>query len=101
MDALRTKEFHLVYFCRFLITPITQTIGAYYKTFGQIFIDDDHLLATIGSLASIFNCCGRVLYGTIMDKTSYRRAMLIETLILTILCATFYLTFEAKSKIMY
>ena len=24
MDALRTKEFYLVYFCRFLITPITQ-----------------------------------------------------------------------------
>ena len=23
-DALRTKEFYLVYFCRFLITPITQ-----------------------------------------------------------------------------
>ena len=23
-DALRTKEFYLVFFCRFLITPITQ-----------------------------------------------------------------------------
>ena len=23
-DALRTREFYLVYFCRFLITPITQ-----------------------------------------------------------------------------
>ena len=24
LDALRTKEFYLVYFCRFLITPVTQ-----------------------------------------------------------------------------
>ena len=36
-----------------------------------------------------------------MDKSSYKRAMLIETSILTILCATFYLAFEARSKAMY
>ena len=78
-----------------------QTIGAYYKTFGQIFIDDDHFLVTVGSLASIFNCSGRIFYGVIMDRSSYKRAMLIETTILTILCATFYLSFETQSKTMY
>ena len=28
-DALRTKEFHLVYLCRFLITPITQVFPVF------------------------------------------------------------------------
>lgn len=72
-----------------------------YKTFGQIFIDDDLFLVTVGSLASIFNCCGRLFYGFIMDRSSYKRAMLIETSILTILCSTFYLCFEAQSKAMF
>ena len=37
-------------------------------------------------------CIGRLLYGFIMDKTSYKVAMTIESTLLMLLVSTFYLT---------
>merc|ERR1712136_597905 len=46
----------------------------------------------VGSAASVFNCSGRLVYGLIMDKTSYRIGMSIEAVILSLLVSSFYLT---------
>ena len=56
-----------------------------YKAFGQTFIYDDHFLSIVGAICSFFNCSGRLIYGFIMDKTSYKVAMSLEAVLLTLL----------------
>merc|ERR1719312_1849716 len=90
--AFRRKELYLLWVTRLSVVLITQVIANIYKTFGQTFIYDDHFLSTVGSVSSFFNCSGRLLYGLIMDKTSYKVGMSIEAIFLTLLMSTFYLT---------
>merc|ERR1719495_1364106 len=90
--AFRRKELYLLWVTRLSVVLITQVIANIYKTFGQTFIYDDHFLSTVGSVSSFFNCSGRLLYGLIMDKTSYKVGMSIEAILLTLLMSTFYLT---------
>ncbi|CAB4070479.1 unnamed protein product [Lepeophtheirus salmonis] len=71
-EALKTKEFYILWMTRLCAVLITQVIGGFYKTFGQEFIFDDHYLALVGAISSIFNCSGRLFYGFIMDKSSYK-----------------------------
>jgi len=91
-DALKSKEFYLLWVTRLSVVLITQVVAALYKAFGQTFIYDDHFLAIVGAICSFFNCAGRLMYGLIMDKTSYKFAMSVESILLTLLVATFYLT---------
>ena len=91
-QALCRKEFYLLWITRLSVVLITQVVAAMYKAFGQTFIFDDQFLAMVGSAASVFNCSGRLIYGLIMDKTSYRIGMSIEAVILSLLVSSFYLT---------
>ena len=91
-EALMRIEFYLLWITRLSVVLITQVVAALYKAFGQTFIYDDFFLSTVGSVASFFNCSGRLIYGLIMDKTSYKMGMSIEASLLTTLVATFYLT---------
>ena len=36
---------------------------------------EDGFLATVGSVAAVFNCFGRMLFGCLVDKVSYRYCM--------------------------
>ncbi|KJH44325.1 hypothetical protein DICVIV_09641 [Dictyocaulus viviparus] len=54
-----------------------QLISALYKAYGQLFIYNDLFLSFVGSMASIFNSCGRVIWGVIADRTSYQFPMAI------------------------
>lgn len=91
-QALRTKEFYLLWITRLSVVLITQVVAALYKAFGQTFIFDDFFLSVVGSICSFFNCAGRLVYGMIMDKTSYKVAMSLESVLLVLLVSTFYLT---------
>lgn len=91
-QALCRREFYLLWVTRLSVVLITQVVAAMYKSFGQTFIYDDQFLSMVGSMASVFNCSGRLVYGLIMDKTSYRVGMSIEAVILSILVSSFYLT---------
>ncbi|KAK6009961.1 hypothetical protein OSTOST_25079, partial [Ostertagia ostertagi] len=41
------------------------------------FIDSDLFLSLVGSVASVFNACSRVVWGVVADKTSYQFSMAI------------------------
>lgn len=71
-EALRTKELYILWLTRFFVVLVTQCIAAFYKAFGQSFIEDDHFLAIVGAVCALFNCSGRLFYGLVMDKTTYR-----------------------------
>lgn len=42
------------------------------KTFGQTFISNDKFLATVGSVSSIFNATGRLLWGYLIDRLPFK-----------------------------
>jgi len=90
--ALRTKAFYLLWVNRLSNVMISDIITGLYKSFGTTFIKNDKFLSLVGTIASVFNCSGRILYGVIMDNSSYRFAMITLTTLLTILSSTFYLT---------
>lgn len=64
-------------------------VATLYKAFGQTFIRNDILLAVVGSVASIFNAAGRIFWGYIADKFSFK----VSFLILSALFAAFIFTF--------
>jgi len=82
-QALQRKEFYMLWLTRFCAVLITQSVSGFYKAFGQTFIQDDHFLSFVGAVSSVFNCSGRLFYGVLMDKTSYKTAMTVEMILLT------------------
>merc|ERR1719184_220420 len=87
-EALKRKELYMLWMTRFCVVMITHSVSGFYKAFGQSFIADDHFLSMVGAVSSIFNCSGRLLYGVLMDNTSYKTAMTVETICLTLLVST-------------
>jgi len=91
-EAFRRKELYLLWCTRLSVVMVSNVVSAFCKAFGQTFIKDDQFLAVVLAVNSVFNCTGRLLYGFIMDKTSYKVAMTIESTLLMLLVSTFYLT---------
>lgn len=72
MEVIKEKTFHILWLIYFFNTIAIGYINAMGKSFGQTFIRDDHFLAVIVSLAAIFNASGRIVWGRLMDLTSFR-----------------------------
>ena len=90
LQVLRKMNFYILWFmflCNGLAVLFTATL---YKFFGNSFIDDDHFLATVGSIAAVFNCLGRIAWGLIADRVSYKFALVLLAAIMTIFTLTFY-----------
>ena len=82
----------MLWVTRLSVVMLSNVISAFYKVFGQTFIRDDKFLSVVGSINSVFNCSGRLIFGLIMDKFAYKVSMSIEAVLLVILMSTFYLT---------
>lgn len=91
-EAFKRKELYMLWFTRFSVVLITQSVSGFYKAYGQKFIPDDHFLSFVGAVSSVFNCAGRLFYGLLMDRTNYKTSMLLVSGCLTVLVATFPLT---------
>ena len=65
-------------------------IATQYKAFGQDITQDDHFLAVVGSVAAVFNFAGRIVWGLIADKISYKFALVLLSGIMTMFGLTFY-----------
>lgn len=82
-------------------TQSVQFINTLEKAYGQRFISDDHFLAFVGSIASIFNAGGRLFWGYLYDKTSFRVCLNILSGVLSILMFTFELAEYSQSKLLF
>ncbi|XP_053394414.1 oxalate:formate antiporter-like [Mercenaria mercenaria] len=90
--ALRCRSFYVVWLTIMLMNGGMQFINGLYKAYELTFIDDDHFLALVGSLAAVFNCIGRPIWGAVMDKTGFRVAIRCVSGGFVILLATLLLT---------
>ena len=90
LQVLRKVNFYILWFmflCNGMAVLFTATL---YKFFGNSFIDDDHFLATVGAIAAVFNCVGRIVWGLIADRVSYKFALVLLSATMTIFTLTFY-----------
>lgn len=93
MEALKTREFMMMWWMFAFSTQSVQFINTMYKAYGQMFIFDDLFLASVGSVASIFNASGRLFWGYLMDRTSFKFC----TNLVSSLTIFFMLTFDLSS----
>lgn len=78
----------LVFLFNGMVTLFTATL---YKFFGLgVVTQDDHFLAIVGSVSAIFNCLGRIFWGTVADRVSYKFALVLISGIMTIFLLTMY-----------
>ena len=70
-------------------------VNSFWKAFGQTFIKDDHFLAMVGMVSSVFNMLGRMLWGYTCDKLGYKTTMML----ITGLVGSLVFTFPATSLV--
>ncbi|XP_063967337.1 uncharacterized protein LOC129278715 [Lytechinus pictus] len=75
-------------------------ITSLYKAYGQTFIRDDLFLAIAGSCASVSNAVGRVFWGHIADRFSFKVSFITLSAVMSVFTFTFGLSFYG-SKIMF
>ncbi|CAH8632949.1 unnamed protein product [Schistosoma guineensis] len=72
----------------------TQTIVSLYRLlsfmlFGAQYIDDDQFLSIVATFSSLFNAGGRVIWGAIVDRLSFKIPMMIMLVIWAIVLLSF------------
>jgi OFA family oxalate/formate antiporter-like MFS transporter len=99
--AIRTKEFLVL----FLVFGITNQgvlfVNSMLKEYAQIFIADDLYLAWTGSMASIANSLGRLIWGLAIDRYSFTVCFTSITTIFGTLIFLMPFEFILSSKLLY
>ncbi|XP_059159553.1 oxalate:formate antiporter-like [Physella acuta] len=76
LKMLKDKNFYLLWIIFLFNGQGVTFISSLYKAYGQTFISDDSFLALVGAFAAVFNASGRIVWGVIADKFSFRVALL-------------------------
>ncbi|XP_053403163.1 uncharacterized protein LOC123555385 [Mercenaria mercenaria] len=100
LKVLTNKNAYIWWFILFLIYGGMTFANSLYKAYGQTFISDDHFLALVGSISSIFNCLCRPMWGIIMDKYGFQVAVKIASACFVCLSCTIMHT-ESLGKIAF
>ena len=85
-------NFYLLWFMFFLGGISVNFISSLYKQFGLEEFGNDHFLSAVGSVSSVFNFLGRLLWGLLADTVTYKFALTCQTALMTSLLLTLYLT---------
>ena len=99
-QMLKIPGFYHLWFMMLSAGFSVSFIATLFKVFGLTFINDDQFLAAVGSMGAVMNCTGRIVWGLIADKFSYRFALVCKSGMMTILLLTFYTT-SAVGKSMF
>ncbi|CAH8669669.1 unnamed protein product [Schistosoma rodhaini] len=88
-QLFRKIDFYLLWIIMFLIIiPITIITSAY-KLFGQEYISDDKYLSIVASITALFNAGGRIMWGAIVDRISFKIPLCIVLILWAIILFTF------------
>ncbi|XP_064615450.1 oxalate:formate antiporter-like isoform X2 [Liolophura sinensis] len=99
-QVLKNPNFYklwLIFLCNGTLIVFVSTL---YKAYGQTFIQDDLFLAIVGAFAAVFNASGRIMWGRLSDRFSFRIAMMVLCCCMTALMLTLQIT-SLAGKAMY
>jgi MFS family permease len=97
LKILKQPNFYILWIMFFCSGTSTAFISSLYKSYAlsNNICDSDFLLTLTGSLSSVFNFLGRILWGSLADMTSYKLAFVLQGALASCLYLTFYATTEA------
>nr|CAH8871708.1 unnamed protein product [Trichobilharzia regenti] len=85
----RHIDYYLLFTMMFLNCFPTSVLTSSLKIFGQTHITDDRFLSSIAAVTSLFNCGGRVAWGAIVDRFSFKIPICIQLSIWGVFLFTF------------
>ncbi|CAG5135273.1 unnamed protein product, partial [Candidula unifasciata] len=77
LEVLRSRYFYFIWLMFVFNGQGIIFVSTLYKAYGQTFISDDTFMALAGSFGSAFNAVGRIFWGALADKFSFRVSCLI------------------------
>ncbi|VDP57766.1 unnamed protein product [Schistosoma mattheei] len=86
---LRHIDYYLLFFMMLLNCFPISVLTSSLKIFGQTHISDDRFLSTITAVTSLFNCGGRVVWGAVVDRFSFKIPICIQLCVWSVLLFTF------------
>ncbi|VDO03654.1 unnamed protein product [Rodentolepis nana] len=101
-EALRSPDFYFLWLVMlFGVVPVTLQTSTF-KAYGKEYISDDQYLTVIATLSSAFNCLGRIIWGLIADRFSFKCPMNILFISWASMLATFpFISQSPAFKILY
>ncbi|XP_052823653.1 uncharacterized protein LOC106872022 [Octopus bimaculoides] len=72
LRLFKTKTFYKLWFIFVLNGQGIAFMLTLWKAYGQTFINDDFFLSTVGACSSLFNAFGRITWGIVADKFTFR-----------------------------
>ncbi|XP_046342150.1 oxalate:formate antiporter-like [Haliotis rufescens] len=92
LQVLKTRAFYTLWLCFLFNGQGVVFLSSLYKDYGQTFITNDVFLAVSGAFASAFNFSGRMFWGFIADRFSFKTAMMCMCTSFSCLMITFNVT---------
>ncbi|XP_067669940.1 uncharacterized MFS-type transporter YhjX-like [Haliotis asinina] len=101
LQVLKTRSFYTLWTCFLLNGQGVVFLSSLYKDYGQTFIQNDVFLAVSGAFASVFNFSGRMFWGFIADRYSFKIAMMCLCTSFSCLMITFNATRVGKEALYF
>lgn len=99
--AVRTREFAVLFLVYGITTQGVLFVNSMIKEYGQIYIGNDMYLAWTGSMASIANSAGRLVWGLAIDRFTFSQCFTSITIIFGSLLFIMPFEFILSSKLFY
>jgi OFA family oxalate/formate antiporter-like MFS transporter len=99
VDALKTKQFYLMWAMIVAAASAGLNVAAMYKQFAAVSpaLKGDSYQASVGAIGALFNAMGRLFWGVTSDKIGFKNSFVILTLAQA--CVQFIYPYSASSKV--
>ena len=95
--GLLSAPFFMIFSCSFFLSIYSFFLHINFKSYGLNKINDDHFITIVGFMNGVGALGGRIIFGHILDKTTFKKLFLI----LEIFLAFFSFTFPLISDYSY
>ena len=90
IQMLKQVNFYILWIMFMLDGIAISYVVTYYKAFGFITREDDHFLAVVGAVSALCDTSGSVVWGLLVDKLSFKAALIFLNATFTVFLLTFY-----------
>lgn len=88
-EIIKSKKVYHIFLMNLFSSGLGLLIASNFKNYGLIKINDDKFLTIVGSVGAVFNGCGRMLWGMLYDRLTFKKVYIFLLIIQIIFVATF------------